>query len=558
MADLGRLGGFSAVFADGALRDIRLLGHRALDGVYVAVRDPGWNTIPGSVRDVRVASDGFAASWYCHHRGSGIEFGWHGSVVAAGQELTFRMDGEAFSEFDTNRIGFCLLHPIELAGTAIEATAAGGERWTTAFPERISPGPILTGAAGLSYPVGPGVRVEIGFTGGSLETEDHRNWTDPGWKTYTPPLADPAPWRMRPGDRISQTLTLRGTTAPRARPLPPATQADELRIGPPEGAMPHLSIVFDPRARNLSRLAPNVLHVELTADSDWRALLAASANRAVALGCELSVALTGLSVALTGGDRTWLASCAQALAELRQPVAAVTVLAAADGIAPPGAAAIVRQRLPSVPVGGGSRLHFAELNRAANRDPDWDFVAFPVTPQVHHTDDVSVLATVRGQEAAGRDGAVLARGRPVRVGPVSLRQRIGPFSPASPSDPCDPRECGPGGVAWLCASVVAMHTAAAITFLNPACTTGVDAPDERGAGDECREFERVFAKLASLAGQPVLRVESDRRRIAALAVARGGRPPLLIAANLTPEPMTIRLDHRIWRLRGYEVLAQDG
>jgi D-apionolactonase len=567
-------GPFSALLADGALRDIRLLGYRALDGVYVAVRDRDWNTIPGTVTDFRYAptpaGGGFTASWQCVHRGPGIEFGWHGSIAASPREITVRLAGEALSEFETNRIGFCFLHPIELTGTAIELVFPDGDRGTAVFPVRVSPGPILTGACGLAYEAGPGARLEIAFAGGRLETEDHRNWTDPGWKTYSPPLGDPAPWRMRPGDRVSQAVTLRASTVPGAV-VPEvqalaSTEAVSLRLGPADGVMPELGIVLDRQALNLSALAPTVLHVELTEGEDWRARLASAAERAACAGGKLSVAVTGT-------DPAWLAACGRALSEVDQPVAAVGVFAPPDGIAAIGAARLVRAQLaPGVMVGGGSRLHFAELNRAAERDPDWDFVMFPVTPQVHHADDDSVLCTVLGQEPAVRDAS---GGLPVIVGPVSLRRRTGQFTPASPDDPRDPRECEPLGVAWLCASVIAMHAAEIIIFRNPAAggpatvsgpasggepaTGGGSAPSPGGglAAGDCGEVERVFARLAGLAGQSVRRVECDRRRVAALVVHQADGPPLLIVSNLTPHPVTVRLDQWSWPLRGYEAAVLD-
>jgi len=525
-------GPFSALLADGALRDIRLLGYRALDAVYVAVRDSYWNTIPGSVSVFRYVQNinGFTATWHCVHRAADVEFAWRGRIEANRQQIAFRMDGEAFSEFETNRIGFCLLHPIELTGTPVEVLDQG----TTVFPVRVSPGPILTGASGMSYQAGPGARLGISFTGGRMETEDHRNWTDPGWKTYTPPLADPAPWRMRPGDRICQEVILRGSIAPGTRPLPVSDVAS-LRLGQADGVMPELGIVTDGReVASLRRLAPDVIHIQLTEDEDWRARLTLAADGAA----QISVALIGTSPA-------WLAACARAL----PPVVAVGVFAPPDGIAPVGAARIVREQLPpGVPVGGGSLLHFAELNRgAAARDPDWDFIMFPVTAQVHHTDDGSVMSTVLGQGPAVRDAS---DGLPVIVGPVSLRRRAGQFAPASPQDPRDPRECEPVGVAWLCASTIAMHAAKRIIFLNPA------AAGDPADGD-CAEAERVFSTLARLAGRPVLRVECDRRRVAALAVHRTDDTPLLVVSNLTPGPLTIRLGRRTWTLRGYETAVLD-
>lgn len=547
-------GALTAWLAGGGLRDIRLLGYRALDAVYVAIRDPHWNTVPGVVSNLQYAPrpGGFTASWDSRHTGRGIDFGWRGSIEADQQEIRVRVDGQAFTEFDARRIGVCLLHPAELTGAAVQVSFPGGKTGTTSFPPQISPGPVLTGATGLGYEAGPGAQLEMGVTGGLLETEDHRNWTDSGWKTYTPPLGEPALRRMRPGDRITQAVRLTGVTVPGAAAARPETNPVELRLGDADGVMPAVGMVLaggtEPELRSLARMSPAIVHTGLEAGDSWRSRLELAAGQAAALGARLSVALAG-------DDPAWLHACSQALAELPHPPAAVGVFAAPDGIASPEAGRIVRRELrrahPATLVGSGSILHFAELNRSRSRDPDWDFVAFPVTAQAHHSSDRPIMITILGQEPAVRGASFLAGGRPVVAGPVSLRPRVTPSTPASPDDPRDPRESEPVGAAWLCASVVSMHTAGMILFLNPlGAAAGPFSPQA--------DVERLVAGLSGLAGQPVRRVHGDWRRVAALAVRRAGRPPLLVAASLTPDPLTIRLGQRTWPLPGYgTVIAGD-
>jgi hypothetical protein len=546
-----RSGPFTSVLTGGALRDIRLLGYRALDAVHVAVRDRDWNTIPGVISDFQYVPrpGGFAASWYSRHHRGDVDFGWQGRVEADQQEISFRVDGTALGEFDTNRIGVCLLHPAELTGTEIEVAFADGSTGTASFPYHVSPRPVVTGAAGLSYETGPGARLGLRLDGGLLETEDHRNWTDPGWKTYTPPLSESGPRRMRPGDRISQVVTLTGSTAASAAPPPPETEPDgetvELRLGSAAGVLPALGMVLaaggEPELESLRRMRPALLHVELREVDDVPTRLDLAADQAAQIGSKLSVALIG-------PDRGWLANCGRGLSALRLPIAAVGVFEPPTGIAAPRAAGLVRRELhcghPGTPVGGGSMLHFAELNRAASRDPDWDFAAFPVTAQAHHTDDSLVMSTVLGQRAAVRDASALTGGRPVVVGPASLRARRTPTCPGRPGDPRDPRESEPMGAAWLCASVAAMHAAGMIMFLNPLV-------DASGVVSEQAGIESVAARLAGLAGQPIAEVDGDPRRVAALAVRRPGRAPLLMAANLSPHPVRVRLDQRAWSLEGY-------
>lgn len=550
------------MLAGGELRDLRVLGYRALDAVYVAVRDDRWNTVPGVISDVRCSRRGAGgtASWRVRHRGSGIDFEWRGSLEADDQELVFRLDGTARAGFGTNRIGVCLLHPAELAGTAVRVTWPGGRTEATSFPRRVSPAPVLTGATGLDYETGPGARLAAAVTGGLLETEDHRNWTDPGWKTYTPPLAEPAPRLMRPGDRVSQVVRLRGICQPGALPaaLEAAAGPFDLRIGAPDGVLPQVGVMLatgtDDELTALSLMRPGVLHTGLRPGGGWRGRLARASAAADRLG-------SGLSVALTGTDLAWLADCGRALAALPRPPVAVGVFAPPDGIAPAACAAAVRRELraghPGVPVGGGSMLHFAELNRAAALDPDWDFVSFPVTAQAHHSDDRLVMSTILGQEPAVRSAAALAGGRPVVAAPVSLRPRVTPATAADPGDRRDPRESTRFGAAWLCASVIAMRAARTVIFLNPLVDASGVASAEPAGAEPAADLERLMAALAGLAGQPVLRVDTDRRRVAALAVVRPGRTPLLIAASLAPEPVTIRLGSRAWPLPGYGTVIAD-
>jgi hypothetical protein len=102
-----------------------------------------------------------------------------------------------------------------------------------------------------------------------------------------------------------------------------------------------------------------------------------------------------------------------------------------------------------------------------------------------------------------------------------------------------------------------MRAARTVIFLNPLVDASGVASAEPAGAEPAADLERLMAALAGLAGQPVLRVDTDRRRVAALAVVRPGRTPLLIAASLAPEPVTIRLGSRAWPLPGYGTVIAD-
>src|SRR5262249_54576789 len=72
----------------------------------------------------------------------------------------------------------------------------------------------------ISHEIKPGLRAEVRLEGDVFEMEDHRNWTDASYKTYSGPLdrSDPVP--IDAGTKVTQsvTLILRGqTSAPPAR-----------------------------------------------------------------------------------------------------------------------------------------------------------------------------------------------------------------------------------------------------------------------------------------------------------------------------------------------------
>ena len=96
------------------LRAVCRDGIEAFRRVYVAVRDPDWNTIPGIVGAIDVAADTdrFEVSFTVDHVSGSIDYSWRGTITGTAAGLiVYRMDGAARSDFAYNRIGFCVLHP---------------------------------------------------------------------------------------------------------------------------------------------------------------------------------------------------------------------------------------------------------------------------------------------------------------------------------------------------------------------------------------------------------------------------------------------------------------
>src|SRR5262249_3527127 len=76
------------------------------------------------------------------------------------------------------------------------------------FPKLIAPNQPFRDVRAISYEALPSVCARVRMTGDVFETEDHRNWTDDSFKTYSRPLSLPYPYRVRMGERINQSVSL--------------------------------------------------------------------------------------------------------------------------------------------------------------------------------------------------------------------------------------------------------------------------------------------------------------------------------------------------------------
>lgn len=571
-----RAGALSATLADAVLRDVRVAGRPALAALYVTVRDAGWRTAPAEILAERTVPTpgGSRTELDVRHRLDDVDFRWHGVVDISAGGLSFTMDGVAVSGFDANRIGFCLLHPQAVRGRALRAGGPGGEH-TGAFPEQVSPHQVLLGLDRMAYDVGGGAELAIRMSGDLFEIEDHRNWSDPGWKTYCTPLSAPRPVRRSAGDRVRQTVELRavGAVDAGAESDGPGGDAGRVRLavgGATVATVPKLGLgarcaPSSAAVRTAVRaLSPAYLHVELEDGTPWQERAAAARAEASGLGVPLEVALVATAARVSG--------MARELAALDVAPARVSVYSPSRHVTEPGTTAAVAAALggtgEAVPVGGGSRAHLAELNRGdfgtglgtgsrgmgdshddsgrdAGRAGVWRHVTYGLTPQVHHTDDASILATAPAVGDGFARALGIARGLPVVVGPVTLRPRFnadlagGDRLPAAdaPGPDIDPRQYDALAGVYLAAVVARLTGATAVTAFRTAGPRGVvtDAGTPTPAA-------RVVAAVTALAGSGLLAVAvtGGEETVSALAAETpsGGR---LLVANTGARAVRLEL-----------------
>ena len=180
------------------------------------VRDRNWGTIPGLITDVEsaVSGRGSRVTFVCTHDNGDIGFTWDGEVSVTSSSprrcvISYSMSGRATRDFRANRIGFCVLHPLSVAGSPVSLRSPDGMS-AGAFPRAVSPHQTFLELTGMSYAVGA-AGVDIRFEGGIFETEDQRNWTDASFKTYSPPLRMPFPRAYKKGEEVRQEVVVEVT-----------------------------------------------------------------------------------------------------------------------------------------------------------------------------------------------------------------------------------------------------------------------------------------------------------------------------------------------------------
>jgi hypothetical protein len=568
------LAGPVSLFLDGIdLRYLRIGGTELVRRVYTAVRDVDWDTVPGAVSGFELSErdGGFRAEFDVRHARGEVDFAWHGTIV--GDEtgrIEFVFDGRAESAFPYNRIGICIHHPWrETAGARYWARTPAGEH-EGAFPDLIGQQAIVDGAYQALFPAYDRLEVELAgggslvfeFEGDLWETEDHRNWTDANFKTYSTPISLGRPAPLEAGQPIRQRLVV--TPVDVLEVSMPAGPV-RLSVGAPTGTrVPPIGLGQDRDAHRpddherelVAALAPAHLRTELRLDSDgWRETLAAAQDTARAAHASLEVALI-----LRDEHAAILADVAAALE--RVPVVRLLITWSGGRTATPlettpaHLVGLVRGELAAAAPGaafiGGTEIYFTEINRTRPELGTWDGICYSISPQIHAFTDIDVMENLDAQAETVRTALAISGGKPVAVSPITLRRRVNfhaagdppPRRPGELPDSVDVRQAALFGAAWTAGSVKYVSEAgvASVTYYE---STGWRGVLERADGPELPERFRsrpgqafpLYHPLADAIewqGAEVLACASSDVLAATALAVRAGEGTRLLVANLSP------------------------
>ncbi|RWN32345.1 hypothetical protein [Mesorhizobium sp.] len=568
-------GALTADFANGNLRTIRHGGIEVLRAIAYIVRDRDWGTYEPALTDLVIdqGSDTFTVSYsasYVGPEGSRLDFRATIEGSADGQ-LVFDVSALPESDFETNRCGFCILHPIAgLAGSQVTVEHTDGSMVETKLPDLIDPWQPFKDLRAITHEVRPGVTAECRMEGDAFEMEDQRNWSDASYKTYVRPLALPWPYILPAGEMLRQTISLRVSGDGKVPAAAATAEPIRVELGETGPLLPDIGVIIYPDEVEvalanlpiLSALGPQQLmfHYDPTRGHGLGALqsyarLAAAYPAKTTLECVVSCV----------GDLD--AELSDAAGMMRQAGLKLSAIAVSPSVdrqsTPPGSAwpecppledvyAAARRAFPDIRLGGGVFSYFTELNRKRVPADLLDFVTHCTCPIVHAADDLSVMQSLEALPFITASVRAIFGAKPYRIGPSTIAMRQNPYGGATKDNPGgqriamadrDPRHAGQFAAAWTIgyAARVAPAGLEMLTLSSFTGPFGVLAASGEPVGEgEPRPIFGAIKELCELAGfRHVAARTSDETRVLTLAARSASRKTVIWLANLTASEVSV-------------------
>jgi len=568
-------GPLNLFYEAGDLRYIKFGDKEIIRRVYVAVRDHNWDTVIPVLSNVQmnIANDSFNIKYSVSNIQDNVDFLWEGNIIGKPNgTITFSMDGVARSTFWRNRIGFCILYPMEYAGANCEIEHVSGAVEKSLFPKFIAPQRIIDGKPSpvepfsnmraLVYQVVPNVLAEVRFEGENFEMEDQRNWTDASFKAYGTPLKSPSPIEVKTDTKISQTfaLSLNGLD----KIIKPSKTDDTLTFSIGKNALRNLpKIGLDEAShgqplneKEIERLKTlNISHQRLSlylSNPDYEKKLRQSSNEANKLGINLETALF-----LSNEAESELQVFVELLKQIKPPIVNWLIFHKEEMTSSEKWIILARKYLKDYDhnsnVGSGTNVFFADLNRSIPPVKFMDFISYSINPQVHAFDNLSLVETLSAQAETVKSARYFSNNKPISVSPITLKMRFNPNATAPEANlesgqlpsQVDVRQMSLFGAAWTLGSLkyLCESETHSLTYYE---TTGWRGVMEVEFGSHVPEkfhslkgavfpIYHVFADVGEFAEAQIISTSSSNPlKITGLALKKEGHTRIIIA-NLSSE-----------------------
>jgi hypothetical protein len=546
-----RAGELSMHYENGFLRWVTAGGNEVLRMVYFAVRDQEWNTVDGRIFNEKSerTEKGFIVSYEMFFEKNDIKIKWNAIIKGdPDNRIVFEIKGKALSTFKKNRIGFCVLHPIkECEGKSVWIQHGNGNLEEGIFPINISPQQPFKDIAAMQWLLNNDSKVMVNFEGDIFETEDHRNWTDNNYKTYSTPLDMPFPVTINEGDEIHQKIIIKvdGPFAKKENKNYVEIVVEENKLPIPTigvGRASERDENYHEALKVLSTVGFSHYRVDLKlSDLDWQQTLKDCFKEAVLLKTKLEIALF-INLSTINKIPAFI-DVVKVKKDIQQIILLEENERCINNKLLNEVLSRLRPQLPGILIGAGTDMYFAELNRSQLDASVIDFVSYSINPQVHAFDDSSIMENESAQGATALS-AKQKFNRPVHISPITLRMRYNAEATKAVSGNLprvDRRQSECFNATWTLASLKSLieNGASSITYFETIGKRGIGIYDSL-KGMNIFPVARIFK--AVLAGHLYFRKShcSSPNVIVSLVLVCDNRVKILIA-NKTKKIQKIHL-----------------
>jgi len=429
-----RAGCLSMIYENGSLRHISAGGTEIIRMIYSAVRDKEWLTINPLISEEKtdVQKDCFSIRYKCNYQAGGINFSAVYYIEGKkDNSLIFRFEGEALNIFEKNRIGFCVLHPIEgTAGEDCIIRHSDFQSENLKFPKLIDPHQQFKDIRSMKW-VNNGNSCTLDYYGDVFETEDQRNWTDASFKTYCTPLEIPFPVTLLKGETIKQWIEFKLDRVTENQ----NTENEQIRLilhPAMISHIPHIGIGRSTRNEPLTEGETQILKTirfnHYRADlylfhSDWKAKAELALTEASLLRYALEFALffdDNASEQVSDFTQWVTVKHADiAIFDIHHKNHNSTPDKLTDSIA-----SKLRKVCPDAKISCGTNANFAQLNRARPGSSQNDFICYSIHPQEHASDNISLTENLQGQSYTVESARKFAHDKGIWISPVTIQRRF--------------------------------------------------------------------------------------------------------------------------------------
>lgn len=564
-----RAGSLTVFFEEGNLRYISYGDKELIRMIYPAVRTEGWLTVVPRISNLRMEalSDSFTISYIADYEADNVHF--RAEYWLKGTDsgcVSFEMNGEALTTFKKNRIGFCVLHPLEgCVATPCTLYHADGCITYSQFPEYISPHQPFKELVGMEWSAFGEIQVRLHFEGDVFETEDHRNWTDASFKTYCTPLELPYPVELRMGERVYQKVLVEATglTITEAQRPTVCINADQTKMV----SIPAIGIGASTRSEPLDDAEVTLLKLipfhHLRVDiylflNDWESGFLRRLEESKHWGIPLEVALFTDDASDMPLAR-WMAVCQ----ELNAKVVYISVFHRTVQSTPDQLylkmMPLLRFAFPGAKIGLGTNANFAQLNRAWPR-VQADYLTYSVHPQEHAFDNRTIVENLAAQFHTVSSAKQASGNNRIHISPVNIQRRFNanlehfeaPNNGSEVPPQVDARLMSLFGAGWTLGSLkyAAEAGAGSLTFFETVGERGIMQGDYDSHWPDAFPASagmlfpvyHLFRYIMQLTNARVVTCRSSHTRLVECLLIQHTKGKSLLVANFTGENQPVVVD----------------